>query len=142
MNRAVDYLEYSGPARLSIAWSRSRARALILVTRAKCAWQKVQPWLAGAGLVMAYLLAQAWISAYDHENADAALRQERAVLVDENKALRAELAEASALRTGNLFFLIEGNSTRELRDKLQQLSMLIAGEHFALQESMKGRKQP
>jgi hypothetical protein len=139
VNRAVDYLEYSGPARLSIAWSRSRARTLVLITTAKRWWQLVQPWLAGAGLVMAYLLAQAWISAGEHENAAAALRQERAVLVDENKALRAELAEVSALRTGNLFFLIEGNSTRELRDKLQRLSMLIAGEHFALQESMKGR---
>jgi hypothetical protein len=138
VSRAVDYLEYCGPARWSITWSQCRGRIGCAIATARRGWALVQPWLAGAGLVMAYLLAQAWISASDLRNATAALRQERAILVDENKALRAELAEAGALRTGNLFFLIEGNSTRELRDKLQRLSMLIAGEHFALQESMKG----
>lgn len=124
-------------ARPVIWWAGLRIRAAALpghVARIRRTWLRVQPWLAGAALVFAWLWIQAWMAAQELQ---LKLREANAANVEldfENQRVQDELAEATATRTQSLVYLIEADSTREARDKLARLALMVATESFNLRK--------
>lgn len=120
---------------------RITARAIVwradLKAQARAAvrtWQRVQPWLAAAAFVLTYLVVNQWIAAMDLRDT---LRETNAANVEldaDNQRLKDELAELTASRTRKLFYIIEGGSTQEAKDKLSRLALMLAAEHYQMDQ--------
>lgn len=129
-------LDHVLPGRAAASFIRLRGRAgpalqLIAADLAR-AWRLAQPWLAGAALVLGILLVEAWMRGLDRENDFDSVVRALDKVQAENQQLRGELAEASAMRAGSLFYLIEGNSIKEVGDKLNRLSLNFSQVHHDL----------
>lgn len=145
---SLDEIAYRAPARCTIramtllaALRSARDAWTAAFERRRRLWMQIITWLAAAAFVLAYLLVCSYL-----ERADLAVKNEEAAraiaaLQRDKTAAEAALSELLSTRTHKLVFLIEADSTMEARDKLQRLSMMVAEEHFNLQEAIRGTKK-
>jgi hypothetical protein len=111
---------------------RTVIRLAVLRAHLRRIWEALAPWLAGAALVLAYLLVQQWIEATDTREALRASNAANVELDFEVQRLKDDLAEANSNRTQKLIYLIEADSTREAKDKLSRLALMVAEQHYNL----------
>lgn len=122
------------PQRFAVLWIRARGLTFPRMRRfledVRAGWLRIAPWLAGLGLVFAYLFVAAWLDRQDaiadFEIANKAIR----VLQRENAQLRAVDAERVSQGTRTLFYVIEGDSVEHAASKLQRLALTMAGDAF------------
>lgn len=129
------------PQRAAIRWicvrRWLRPRALAAIEGLGRAWSKAAPWLAGAAVVLAYLLVCAWIDRRDAV-ADASVAFKAvAFLQQENRSLRSRLVQRDMTSTRNLFYVVEGETLDEAATKLQRLSLAIAGDAYDMKTAAK-----
>lgn len=116
----------------AIEWERKRMAAV---------WNCVMPWLAGAAFVLAYLLICSYLDRQElaAENSRAAVAT---IALRHDKAeLEERLAELVSSRQQKLIYLIEASSTAEAKDKLARLALMVATEHYNLQEATREPKK-
>jgi glutathione S-transferase len=140
----IDEITHRAPARLAIRTGAIRKRIAAFWTQSKAAlerihraWQAASPWLAGTAFVLAYLVICAWLDRADLRADNAQLRTATTELERDKAVLETRISELIATRTRKLVYLIEADTTSEAKDKLARLAMLVAAEHFDLQEATK-----
>jgi hypothetical protein len=132
-------MEYQAPARIALrirsvrlTITAYRQRLAAFLERTASARAITRDWLAGLALVLAYLCLSGWMEREDLRDrlnrAEASSASARARAM----ALQRDLDERRATDGGDLFYLIEGGSTREVQDKLQRLGMMIGARHYSL----------
>lgn len=141
----LDEVACHAPARFAFNAIALRKRLAILQTSLagaivwiRRAWRSAMPWLAGATFVLAYLLVSSWLDRHDMAVTNQQLRLAGDELTRDKVALESRLAELMATRARKLIYLIEADTTTEAKEKLSRLAMMVAAEHFELQETTKG----
>jgi len=116
------------PAPRILIWrALARSRYSAVIAEVRRTWRLLERSLAGAALVLAYLVGHQWLAANDVE------------LGFENRRLQDDLAEIAAARTQKLIYMIEAGSTAEAKDKLSRLAVMVAAEQYNLQRAEERR---
>jgi hypothetical protein len=140
----IDEITYRAPARLALRVAALRKRLAALWTQSTAAIVSIHrasraaaSWLASVAFVLAYLLVCSWLDRADLAVQNAVLRAATAKLARDKASLEVRVAEFASTRTKKLIYLIEADTTTEAKDKLARLALMIAAEHFDLQEATK-----
>lgn len=147
MNALSRPLEHVLPARAATRLIVARRAVLVRLARAQArvarAWRAVQPWLAGAALVLAWSTACSWLDARDRAVLLDRERVHARALERQNTGLRGALAQANLSGDHNVFYVLEGASISEVAGKMERLSKSIAGDTYRLEVASspaKGRR--
>lgn len=142
-----DELGWRAPAQLAVRAIRirerlelARIRYLAIVAKIRAIALTALLWLAGIALTLLYLLVCSYIDREDFAAHNDRLRAIVTTAAIENARLKAQVTELTATRTQKLIYLIEAESTKQAKEKLSRLAMMVAADHFDLQESTREKK--